>query len=383
MDDRTRLDALVGRLSALGGLDEHRFKRLSAELDRAEREPGRDGSGRLRVAMFDANAFDVAAFSSAGESRFRIDPIEVSLSAATVGAAEGYKAICVFVNDSCDAETVETLAAQGVELIALRCAGFNNVDLGACERAGISVVHVPAYSPHAVAEHAIALMLMLNRRLHIAYQRNRVGSFVLDGLTGFDMHGKSVGVVGTGQIGRVAAEILLGFGCRILAHDPYPDEALAARDGVEYADRERLLAESDIVTLHAPLLPSTKHWINEDAVASMKDGLMLINTSRGGLVETRALIDGLKSGRIGAAGLDVYEQESGVFFNDVSDKPLTDDLLARLMTFNNVVITSHQAFLTREALTNIAETTLASVAEYESGKRGDELTHAVRPARGA
>jgi D-lactate dehydrogenase len=240
------------------------------------------------------------------------------------------------------------------------------------------VVRVPAYSPYAVAEHTLALMLMLNRRLHQAYQRNRAGYFVLDGLTGFDMRGKQVGVIGTGKIGQCTIDILLGFGCRILAFDKFPNDALAARPHVQYVDMAHLLGHSDIITLHVPLFPETHHLINPSTIKQMKDGVMLINTSRGELVDTKALIDGLKSGKIGYAGLDVYEEEAGVFFHDLSDQVLSDDVLARLMTFNNVVVTSHQAFLTREALTNIADTTLANIDAFKRGKRGAELPNAVR-----
>ena len=266
---------------------------------------------------------------------------------------------------------------MGVQLIALRCAGFNNVDLRACQQQQINVVRVPAYSPYAVAEHTVALILMLNRRLHQAYLRNRAGYFVLDGLTGFDMRGKTVGVIGTGQIGRCLVDILLGFGCRVLAFDKFPNAELTDRPNVQYVDLDQALAESDIISLHVPLFPDTHHLVNTDSIAKMKDGVMLINTSRGGLVDTRALIDGLKSGKIGAAGLDVYEEEAGIFFNDLSVKVLTDDVLARLMTFNNVVVTSHQAFLTHEALANIADTTMMNLEEFAQGKRGAELTNAV------
>jgi D-lactate dehydrogenase len=310
--------------------------------------------------------------------RFALHWIEASLSAESVKAAEDCKVACLFVNDHCDAEIAKTLAAQGVELIALRCAGFNNIDLEACKQHDLSVVRVPAYSPYAVAEHTIALMLMLNRRLHLAYQRNRAGYFVLEGLTGFDMRGKNVGVIGTGKIGRCTIDILLGFGCNVLAFDSYPDAELAKREGVSYVELDELFSLSDIITLHVPLFPETHHLINAETIRKMKDGVMLINTSRGGLIDTRALIDGLKTEKIGFAGLDVYEEEAGIFFHDISGSVLTDDILARLMTFNNVVITSHQAFLTKEALSNIAETTLASIAEYEQGKRGNELTNCVR-----
>jgi D-lactate dehydrogenase len=262
-------------------------------------------------------------------------------------------------------------------MIALRCAGFNNVDLAACERHGLSVTRVPAYSPYAVAEHAVALMMTLNRRLHRANNRVREGNFSLSGLVGFDMHAKTAGVIGTGKIGKCLIHILAGFGCRILAHDMYPDAQLVERSGVRYVPLDELLAESDVISLHAPLTRETRHMIGAEAIAKMKRGVMLINTSRGALIDTPALLEGLKSGQIGNAGLDVYEEESEYFFEDLSDRVITDDVLARLMTFNNVIVTSHQAFLTQEALNNIADITLENIREYELGKRGSALTNRV------
>ncbi len=377
MNDQERLAAFLDRARSVDGLDERRFKRLMAELAKPAAGRGYDDQGRLKIAMFDAKSYDVEAFDRRNDGRYAIQPIEVMLDHTTVRAADGFKVVCLFVNDTCDAPVVEALAAQGVQLIALRCAGYNNVDLKGCEEHGLSVARVPAYSPYAVAEFAVGLMLMLNRRLHQAYQRNRAGYFVLEGLTGFDMRGKTVGVVGTGKIGQCTIDVLLGFGCRILAFDKFPVEALAEREGVQYVELGQLLSESDIVTLHLPLMADTHHMINAASIEQMKDGVMLINTSRGGLVDTQALINGLKCGKIGWAGLDVYEEEEGIFFHDISGKVLTDDVLARLMTFHNVVVTSHQAFLTREALTNIADTTLATIEEFERGKRGAELTNAA------
>ncbi|MEN1680211.1 MAG: 2-hydroxyacid dehydrogenase [Planctomycetota bacterium] len=365
--------ALLDRLRTIEAGDPARFERLRSAIE----SDGRDAAEPPTIAVFDAKAFDLDAFEEANGGRFQLKRIKDTLSTQTAGAAAGAVAACIFVNDRCDAAEVQALASVGVGLIALRCAGYNNVDLQACADHGIDVVRVPAYSPHAVAEHTIALALMLNRHLHIAYLRNRTGAFTLDGLTGFDMHGKTVGVIGTGQIGRCVIDAVLGFGCRVVAFDAYPNEAFAQQPNVEYASLDALLAQSDIVSLHVPLMEATHHLIDHDAIEKMKPGAMLINTSRGGLIDTRALIDGLKSGRIGAAGLDVYEEEAGIFFRDLSSQVLTDDVLARLMSFNNVVVTSHQAFLTREALTAIAETTLASVAEYLAGRRGDELTHRV------
>lgn len=377
MQDQARLRSLIERLQLLPGLDVRTYDRLQWELDQAGAAVAADQSGQVRVTVFDAKARDVKFLDAANTGCCVFHYVRAALSRDTAPAAAGSKAVCVFVNDECSAEVLEQLAALGVELIALRCAGFNHVDIDACRRLNLDVVRVPDYSPYAVAEFTVALMMTLNRRLHHAYQRNRSGNFVLDGLMGFDMHGKIVGVVGTGQIGRCTINILRGFGCRILAVDKYPDKALLACPDVQYVDQEVLLRESDIITLHVPLFPSTYHLIDQAAIEQMKPGVMLINTSRGGLVDTRALIAGLKTGKIGSAGLDVYEEEAGIFFHDLSDKVLTDDVLARLMTFSNVVVTSHQAFLTREAMTNIADATVANIAEYAAGRRGAELTHAV------
>jgi D-lactate dehydrogenase len=378
MQDQTRLQSLIERLKLLPGLDARTFDRVLLELDQGGAGGASDPNGQPRVTVFDTKARDVEFLDAANAGRCVFHYVRAALSRDTAHAATGSKVVCVFVNDECSAAVLEQLTALGVELIALRCAGFNHVDMEACQRRNLDVVRVPAYSPYAVAEFTVALMMTLNRRLHHAYQRNRTGNFVLDGLMGFDMHGKIAGVVGTGQIGRCTIDILRGFGCRILAVDKYPDKHLLASAEVQYVDQDVLLRESDIVTLHVPLFPETYHLINQGAIERMKPGVMLINTSRGGLVDTRALIAGLKSGKIGSAGLDVYEEEAGIFFHDMSDKVLTDDVLARLMTFNNVVVTSHQAFLTREAMANIADTTLANIAEYVAGRRGAELTHAIR-----
>jgi D-lactate dehydrogenase len=288
--------------------------------------------------------------------------------------AAGFPAVCSFVNDRLDGEALTTLQAGGTRLVALRSAGFNHVDLWAAARLGLTVVRVPEYSPHAVAEHTAALVLALNRKIHRAYNRVREADFSLDGLVGFDLYGKTCGIIGTGRIGAVFARIMRGFGCRILAFDARPDAALAAEVDARYADLPELYRESDIISLHIPLTPATHHLIDAAALARMKQGVMLINTGRGALLDTRALIDALKRGRIGAAGLDVYEEEEGVFFRDLSDRVLQDDVLARLLTFHNVLITSHQAFLTREALANIADTTLASVRAFE---RGEALVNQV------
>ncbi len=379
MNDAQRREAFIERLQQLEGLNNPLYLQLQRVLDTSQTRFGYDVDGKLRIALFDAQSYDLESFERWNEGRFAIQPFRTSLDADSVAMAGGFRVICVFVNDRLDQQVVDRLARSGVELIALRCAGYNNVDLNACQRHGIQVVRVPAYSPHAVAEHTIALMLMLNRHLHRAYTRVRAGSFHLDGLTGFDMYGKTMGIVGTGQIGRCVAEILLGFGCHVLAFDKHVDSELAARAHVEYVPLDDLFSQADIISLHVPLFPATRYLINAATIRKMKRGVMLINTSRGALVDTRALTAGLKSGQIGSAGLDVYEEEAGVFFHDLSSEVLTDDVLARLLTFNNVVVTSHQAYLTREALDNIARTTLENVLEFERGKRGKELTHGVLP----
>ncbi len=377
MNDQERLAELKQALNELSGVNEPTFSRLMSQISQSSQPFGFDADQRLRVAVFDTKSYDQHAFEQLNSERVAWHFIPASLTLDTVGAAENCKVACIFVNDTCDESVVDELHSRGVELIALRCAGYNNVDLKACADRSISVVRVPAYSPHAVAEHSVALMLMLNRKLHQAYVRNRAGYFLLDGLTGFDMRGKVVGIVGTGMIGKCLAEILLGFGCQVIAYDKQPDAELQSRSGVVYEDMSTLLSKSDIVSLHVPLFPDTHYLINDDAIAAMKHGAMLINTSRGALVDSKALIRGLKSGKIGAAGLDVYEEEAGIFFHDRSTEIMTDDVLARLMTFRNVVITSHQAFLTHEALTGIASTTHESILEYLDGRRGSELQNAV------
>lgn len=377
MNDQERLASLVQQLQSLGGLDQQRYDHLARYLGMPPERFGYDSGGRLHVHFFDAKPYEIRAFAAHDEPWLKLRYNPASLTPDTARAVQNCRVVCIFVNDACNAEVAEQLAAQGVGLVALRCAGFNNVDLEACNKHGISVVRVPDYSPYSVAEHSVALMLTLNRKIHQAYQRNRTGNFELDGLTGFDMRGKTVGVVGTGKIGRCLIDIALGFGCSVIAYDKFPDQETAGRPGVVYESLERLLQQSDIVSLHLPLFPETKYMIDDAAIAQMKPGAMLINTSRGALVDTTALIRGLKSGKIGSAGLDVYEEESGIFFHDISSMILTDDVLARLMTFNNVVITSHQAFLTDEALTGIAETTIANIREFEQGRRGDALTNCV------
>jgi D-lactate dehydrogenase len=330
----------------------------------------------VRIAVFSTRPYDRAHFDRANARHgHELVYFEPHLDAATSRLAAGCEAVCAFVNDTLDAAVLRALAGGGTRLVALRSAGFNHVDLGAAARAGLRVVRVPAYSPHAVAEHTIALLLALNRHIPRAVARVRDGNFALDGLVGFDLHGKTVGVVGTGKIGACVARILAGFGCRVLAFDPVPSAEVAAL-GAGYTTLERLLAESDVVTLHCPLTPETHHLMNADAFRLLRRGGMLINTSRGGLVDTRAAIDALKSGHLGSLAIDVYEEEADLFFEDLSGTVLRDDVFARLLTFPNVVITAHQAFLTTEALDAIAATTLASVTAFEAG---EPLENEVRP----
>jgi D-lactate dehydrogenase len=326
----------------------------------------------MKIAIFSAKKYDREFLSAANASRHELRFFEPHLSEETAGLAAGFEAACVFVNDQVNAAVIATLRSLGVRLIALRCAGYNNVDLAAATKHGITVVRVPAYSPYAVAEHAIALMLALNRKVHRAYNRVREGNFALDGLVGFDMHGKTVGVIGTGQIGTVVAQILTGFGCPTLAFDPFPN-ATCRSVGVRYVELDELFAQSDIITLHCPLTPENKYIVSDAAIAKMKKGVMLINTSRGALLDTLAIIQGLKSGKIGYVGLDVYEEEERIFFEDRSGLILSDDVFARLLTFPNVIITGHQAFFTREALLNIAATTIDNITKFETNQPLEKL----------
>ena len=309
----------------------------------------------MKVILFGTQPYDRESFERIRPAfGFEVCYHRSHLNASNVVLARGADAVCIFVNDVADADTIRELAAMGVKLIALRCAGFNNVDLTAAARYGIPVVRVPAYSPHAVAEHAVALMLALNRKIHRAYWRTRDGNFSLHGLMGFDMYGKTAGIIGTGKIARELIRILKGFGMEVLAYDLYPDEAYAAGAGITYVPLEELYSRSDIISLHCPLTDRTRYMIGDVAISQMKPGVVLINTGRGQLIHSEALIDGLKEKRIGAAGLDVYEEEAGYFYEDTSDRIMDDDVLARLLSFNNVIVTSHQGFFTREALDNIA-----------------------------
>ncbi|GAB4476248.1 MAG: 2-hydroxyacid dehydrogenase [Anaerolineae bacterium] len=334
----------------------------------------------MRVAVFSTKPYDreflLAANANAGHQLIFYEP---RLTYNTVTLAESCPAVCVFVNDDLSERVLNRLYDQGTCLVALRSAGFNNVDLEAAERLGMTVVRVPAYSPYAVAEHTVGLILTLNRKFHRAYNRVREGNFALDGLLGFDLNGRTVGIIGTGKIGRVTASILRGFNCHVLAYDPYPHPEIEQMGG-RYVDLDTLLAGSDIVSLHCPLTPETYHLIDAQALVRMKPGAMLINTSRGALVDAEAAIEALKSGQLGALGLDVYEEEADLFFEDLSGRVITDDVFARLLTFPNVLITGHQAFFTREALTAIAETTISNITLFEDGSGCEGYTpEALRP----
>lgn len=334
------------------------------------------GEPPMKIAVFDTHSYDRESLESANlQFRHELSFFETRLTADTAALAQGFPAVCSFVNDALDERALQALHAGGTRLIALRSAGYNHVDIAAAARLGLTVVRVPEYSPYAVAEHAVCLVLALNRKIHRAHDRVREWNFSLEGLVGFDLHGKTVGIVGTGRIGQVATRIFRGFGCRVLAFDFKPDPSLVSELGVRYVDLPTLYRESDIISLHVPLTPGTRHMIDADALRSMKRGVTLVNTGRGALIDSRALVDALKTGQLGAAGLDVYEEEEGIFFQDLSNVVLQDDVLARLLTFPNVLITSHQAFLTREALANIAQTTLENVSTFE---RGEKLANEVR-----
>lgn len=323
----------------------------------------------MKVAFFDTHQFERKIFERENEKLgHSITFFETRLTEQTANLAAQYPCVCAFVNDRLDSRTLNSISANGTQLIALRSAGFNHVDMRVACDLGLHVVRVPEYSPHAVAEHAVALIMSLNRKIHRAYSRVREGNFSLDGLVGFDLYKKTVGVIGTGKIGAVFAKILAGFGCQVLANDRVQNSNLL-KAGIEYVNLDELLRKSDIISLHVPLTPETRHIIDENALARTKAGVMLINTGRGALIDTRALIQSLKSGHIGYAGLDVYEEEEGVFFENLSDQILQDDQLARLLTFPNVLLTSHQAFLTKEALGNIAHTTLQNISDFEKGQQ--------------
>ena len=322
----------------------------------------------MKVAVFSTKSYD-RTFLEAANVGGKHDLVffEPRLNLETSVLAAGFPAVCAFVNDSLDAKTLLGIAEKGVRLLALRSAGFNHVDLAAARDLDLTILRVPAYSPYAVAEHAVALILSLNRRIHRAYNRVREGNFALDGLLGFDLHGKTVGIVGTGRIGAITAKILHGFGCRLVGYDVYQNPDCLAL-GMEYVALPELFAASDIVSLHCPLIPETYHLIGAEAIGQMKPGMMLINTSRGQLIDTKAVTKALKSGIIGYLGLDVYEQETDLFFEDLSNHVIQDDVFQRLLTFPNVLITGHQAFFTEEALKNIAETTIGNITDFEQGR---------------
>ena len=331
----------------------------------------------MRSLLFSARPYDVRSFESINDARDTpLDLVfrEPRLDVTTATLAAGFDVVVPFVNDIVDRAVIDKLAHGGTRLLALRSSGFNHVDLRAAEEAGLTVMRVPAYSPHAVAEFTLALMLSIDRRIHRAYARVRDGNFSLEGLLGSGLHGRTVGIVGTGRIGATVARILRGFGCELLAYDPYPNEEVAEL-GARYVDLDTLLQESDIITLHCPLTPESHHVIDARAIDRMREGVMIVNTSRGELVDTRAMIDALKSGAIGSLALDVYEEEGDLFFEDLSERVITDDVFSRLLTFPNVLITAHQAFFTTDALERIATTTLDNISAFARGEpSGTEVT---------
>jgi len=328
----------------------------------------------MRITLFSAKPYDKKYFTAANQlTEHHIIFHEARLQPSTVELARGSDAVCVFVHDELSALTVEELKAIGVSVIALRCAGYNNVDLGVADKLGIKVARVEAYSPYAVAEHTVALMLSLNRKIYRAYNRVRDGNFALQGLAGFDMHGRTAGLIGGGRIGSIVARILHGFGCKVLIHDQIEQDDIKQM-GVSYVPLAELYAQADIISLHCPLTPQTFHLINKQSLGVMKAGVMLINTSRGAIVDASATIHALKSGKIAYLGLDVYEQEGDLFFRDLSDTVIRDDVFERLLTFPNVLVTGHQGYFTDDALTSIADTTLQNLTQYEqSGALAHQL----------
>ncbi|MBB2497275.1 2-hydroxyacid dehydrogenase [Aquipseudomonas ullengensis] len=328
----------------------------------------------MRIILFSSKPYDRDSFAAADlPADWQVEFQEARLDRHTAALATGCEVLCAFINDELSAAVLERLAAGGTRLIALRSAGYNHVDLQAAQRLGLAVVRVPAYSPYAIAEHSVALILALNRRLPRAYNRTREGDFSLHGLTGFDLHGKTIGVIGAGKIGLAFARIMAGFGCQLLVQDPYPVSGLAEL-GARQVELDELISSSDIISLHCPLTDSSHHLIDARRLAQMKRGAMLINTGRGALVDTPALVEALKSGQLGYLGLDVYEEEAEIFFEDRSDLPLQDDVLARLLTFPNVIVTAHQAFLTREALAAIAQTTRDNISAWAAGQPVNRVT---------
>ena len=320
----------------------------------------------MKIAVFSTQKYD-REFLSAVPTEHKFVFFEAQLNTDTVNLTQGFDGVCIFVNDHADSEIITELKNNGIKVIALRCAGFNNVDVKAAEKAGIRVVRVPAYSPEAVAEHAVALIMTLNRKTHKAYLRIKENNFSLERLTGFNIYGKTVGVIGTGKIGKAFCKIMLGFGAKVIAYDKFEDDE-AKKLGIKYVTFEEVLKNSDIISLHCPLTPETKYMIDWEAFANMKDGVMLINTSRGALINTKDAILALKRGKIGYLGIDVYEQEEHLFYKDLSENIIPDDTIARLMSFPNVMMTSHQGFFTKEALTEIAATTVGNIDCVAQGK---------------
>eukprot|EP00752_Nemacystus_decipiens_P002468 g2324.t1 len=349
-------------------------------------EDGEDGFEGVKVICYDSADWVRKNFkakvdkhneSASPSEQIRVDFTSDTLSESTVSAAVGYDVVCLFVNDVADGEVLKTLGMFGVGMLALRCAGFDRVDVDAAQALGLTVARVPAYSPYAVAEHAVALLMALNRKMSRASARTNDANFSLDGLVGFDVHGKTVAVVGCGKIGRCLSNILLGFGVRLLCVEPFGEIPELVERGAEFVELEEMWPQADVVFLQVPLLPSTRHMINDDVLPKLKKGMTLINTSRGGLVDTETLIKGLRSGVIRQAGLDVYENESPYFFRDCSDTPVQDHVLAELLGFNNVLLTGHQAFFTQEAIDSIVDTTLGNIAEWRSGSKGKEHKNSI------
>jgi D-lactate dehydrogenase len=321
----------------------------------------------MKVAVFSAKRYDREYLDAANAAGHELRYYEAPLDGESVGLAAGYDVVCIFVNDTCDPGVLAELQRGGTRLVALRCTGSNNVDLAAAARLGIQVVRVTEYSPYSVAEHAVALLLAVNRKIHRAYNRTRDSNFALDGLMGFDLHGKTVAVIGTGKIGRVFTKIMLGFGCKVIGYDKFPTPEFEAL-GAQYASPQEIGERADIISLHCPLTPETFHIVNADTLSRGKRGALLINTSRGGLVDTEAVIEALKSGQLGGLALDVYEQEADLFFRDLSDEVITDDTFQRLLSFPNVIVTGHQAFFTEDALRTISATTMDNITKFAAGK---------------
>jgi len=331
----------------------------------------------MKIAFYSTKSYDKEYFEKNNKFGHEFTFFEAPLNKNTANLTVGNNAVCVFVNDKLDEETISKLSENNIKLIVLRCAGFNNVDLKATEKFGLKVYRVPAYSPHAVAEHAVALILTLNRKVHKAYNRIREGNFSLEKLTGFDLYQKTVGVIGTGKIGSIFCDIMRGFGCKIIAYDAFPSPTLSSQ-GLNYVSLDTLYENSDIISLHCPLTPETHHLINSDSFEKMKKGVMLINTSRGALIHTKDAIIALKHGKLGYLGIDVYEQEEKLFFNDLSEIIIPDDVISRLMTFPNVIITSHQGFFTKEALEQIALTTLKNLTDFENSVENENLVQNLK-----